>query len=109
PQNTSKVEASFQDELARTIKDGFTAQEVAAAQKSLLEQQTVARSQDQTLARLLSNRERFDRTMKFDAGLEARIASLTAGQVTEALRRHFDPASLVIVKAGDFRKAGGAQ
>jgi zinc protease len=106
PQNTAKVEASFQDEFARTLKDGFTALEVAAGQKALLQEQVVSRSQDQTLVRLLSNRERFDRTMKFDQDMEAKIGMLTAEQVNAAFRHHIDPAGLVIVKAGDFKKAG---
>jgi zinc protease len=106
PQNAPKVEASFQDELALTLKDGFTAQEVAAGQKALLQEEVVARSQDQALARVLANRERFDRTMKFDQDMEAKIASLTAEQVNAAFKRHIDPAGLVIVKAGDFKKAG---
>ena len=106
PQNTPKVESSFQDELARALKDGFMAQEVAAGQKALLQERGVSRSQDQALARLLGNRERFDRSMKFDQELEAEIAALTAEQVNAALRRHIDPTGLVIVKAGDFKKAG---
>jgi len=106
PQNSPKVEASFLDELTRTSRDGFTADEVAAARKSLIEAQTVARSQDAALARLLGNRQRFDRTLKFDADLESRIAALTPEQVSAAFRRHIDPAGLVIVEAGDFNKAG---
>ena len=106
PQNSPQVESSFLDELARTARDGFTAEEVAAAKKSLLESETVARSQDAALARLLGNRQRFDRTMKFDGDLETRIAALTPEQVSAAFRRHIDPAGLVIVEAGDFKKAG---
>ena len=106
PQNAPKVEASFVDELARTVRDGFTAEEVAEAKKSILESQVVARSQDQNLTRLLANRQRFDRTMKFDENLEARIAALTAEQVSAALRRHIDPAGLIIIEAGDFNKVG---
>ena len=106
PQNSPKVEASFLDELTRTSRDGFTADEVAAARKSLIEAQTVARSQDAALARLLGNRQRFDRTLKFDADFESRIAALTPEQVSAAFRRHIDPAGLVIVEAGDFNKAG---
>lgn len=106
PQNAPKAEASFLDELARTARDGFTAGEVAEAKKSLLESQVVARSQDQNLTRLLGNRQRFDRTMKFDEELEARIAALTTEQVSAAFRRHIDPAGLVVIEAGDFKKAG---
>jgi len=105
PQNAPKVEASFKDELARTIRDGFTADEVAAAKKALLQEEVVGRSQDQSMARLLANRERFDRTMKFDENTESAINSLSVDQVNSALRRHLDPAGLVVVKAGDFKKA----
>ena len=38
PQNTPKVEASFRDELAKTLAGGFTADEVAAAKKALRDQ-----------------------------------------------------------------------
>ena len=106
PQNAPKVEVSFKDEMARAVKDGFAADEVAAAKKSWLQEQAVARSQDQQLAITLSRREFFDRTMKFDEALEAKIAALTPEQVSEAFRRHIDLAALSYVKAGDFKKAG---
>ena len=109
PQNVPKAEASLKDELARTLKDGFTAEEVAAGQKALLQEEVVSRTQDQTLARLLGNRERFGRTMKFDQEFESKIASLKAEQVNAALRRHLDPSGLVVVMAGDFKKAGVLQ
>ncbi len=106
PQNAPKVESSFLDELGRTVKDGFTSEEVAAAKKALLQEQIVQRTQDQALARLLSARERFDRGMKFDEKLEAAISALTADQVNTAFRKHVDPSGLAIVKAGDFKNAG---
>jgi zinc protease len=109
PQNVPKAEASLKDELTRVLKDGFSAEEVAAAKKALLDEEVVGRTQDQGLARLLANRERFGRTMKFDEAFESRISSLTAEQVNSALRRHLDPAGFVIVRAGDFKKAGVLQ
>ena len=36
--------------------------------------------------------------------LESRIAALDAQQVDAALRRHFDPARLSLIFAGDFGK-----
>jgi zinc protease len=105
PQNAPKAEASLKDELARTLKDGFTAEEVAAAKKAWLEERTVGRTEDGSLAGLLINRERYDRTLKFDADLEAKVAALTPQQVSEAFRRNVDAGSMIIVKAGDFKKA----
>ncbi len=106
PQNTPKVEASFQDELSRTLKNGFTAEELATAKKARRDQQTVARSQEQTLIRTIAAREQFGRTMKWDENLEAKIQALTLDEINAALHRHLGPAALTIVKAGDFRKAG---
>jgi zinc protease len=106
PQNSPKVEASIKDELARSLRDGFSADEVTAAKKSWLEEQMVGRSQDQQLLTLLMQRERFDRTMKWDESLEQQVAALTPDQVSAAFRRHIDPAGLLLVKAGDFKKAG---
>jgi zinc protease len=106
PTNSPKVETSFKDELALTLKDGFTADEFAAAKKAWLEEQKVERSKDQFLVRVLSSREHWDRTMKWDETIEAKVAALTPEQVSEAFRRHMDPAALSFIKAGDFKKAG---
>jgi zinc protease len=105
PQNAPKVEASFQDELARTLKDGFTADEVAAAKKSWLEEQMVARSQESVLLTNLTQGERFDRTMKWHEAVETKVAGLSPDQVSAAFRKYIDPSALAIVKAGDFKKA----
>jgi zinc protease len=109
PQNTPKVEASFRDELAKTLKDGFTADEVAAAKKAWLQEEVLGRSQDGSLAGLLGLRARFDRTLRFDESLEAKVAALTPEQINTAFRRHIDPSQLSYVRAGDFKKAGVLQ
>jgi zinc protease len=109
PKNTPQVDASFRDELAKTLKDGFTADEVSAAKKSWIQERMVGRAQDNALVGLLGVRERFDRTMKFDEALEAKVAALTPEQISQAFRRHIDPANLIYVKAGDFKKAGVLQ
>jgi len=106
PQNAPKVEASFKDEVARTVKDGFTAEELADAKKAWLDEIMVERSQDRVLLATLLSRERFDRTMKWDADLEAKVSALTLDQVSSAFRRRVDPATFTVIKAGDFKKAG---
>ena len=106
PQNSPKVEASFLDELRKTLAGGFTAEEVAAAKKAYREMRVVGRSQEMGLMLTLAEREHTGRTMKWDAELDAKVEALSAEQVNAAFRRHVDPAALTIVKAGDFRKAG---
>jgi zinc protease len=106
PQNAPKVEASFKDELIRTLQGGFTAEEVTAAKKAFQDQQIVARSQEQALIRSIAARDQLGRTMQWEAQMDAKIQALTPAQINAAFRRHLDPAELSIVKAGDFRKAG---
>ena len=106
PANGPKVEFSFKDELARTLREGFNAQEVAEAKKAYLDSLMVSRSQDAALLALLASHEQLGRTMQWDEQLERRIAGLTPAQISDAFRRHVDAASLTIVKAGDFKAAG---
>jgi len=106
PQNTPKVEASFKDELSRTLRTGFTADEVAAAKKAFHDAQIVGRSREQSLIRNIAVREQSGRSMKWDEQLEAKIQALTPEQINSVFRRLLDPEALSIVKAGDFQKAG---
>jgi zinc protease len=105
PANGPKVEFSFKDELVRTLKDGFTEQEVTEAKKAYLESRLAGRSQDAALLANLASHEQLNRTMKWDEQLETRIQSLTAQQISDAFRKHVDAASLTIVKAGDWKAA----
>jgi zinc protease len=106
PQNGPKVEASFVDELNKTLANGFTAAEVAEAKKAYLQLLLVQRAQDTALLSLLASHEQLGRTMKWDEQLEQRIQALTPEQIGVAFRKHIDGKSLTIVKAGDFKSAG---
>jgi zinc protease len=109
PQNMPKVETDFNEELALALKDGFTADEVEKAKKTWLDERTVQRSEEGSIASLLISREYWGRTMQWDAKLEAAVAALTVQQVNDAFKHHVDPAALTIVKGGDFKKAGAYQ
>ena len=106
PVNGPKVEFSFKDELAKTLKDGFTAAEVADAKKAYLDSRMVSRSSDASLLALLASHEQLGRTMKWDEQLEQKIRRLTPEQISAAFRKHVDPSAVTIVKAGDFKAAG---
>ena len=109
PQNMPKVEADFNQELAGALKDGFTADEVEKAKKAWLDERAVARAEEGSIGSLLMARERWGRTLDWDAKLETAVAALTPAQVNEAFKRHVDPAAISIVKGGDFKKAGAFQ
>jgi len=106
PVNGPKVESSFQDELVKTLKDGFTAAEVAQARKAYLDSQMVQRSADNSLLTLLAGREQLGRTMKWDEQLDSKIQSVTVEEINAAFRKHVDASAVSIVKAGDFKAAG---
>jgi zinc protease len=108
PQNIAKVEAAVKEELEKALKDGFTAEELAGAKSGWLQSQNVARSEDGSLAGLLTSRDFDDRTLAFDATLEKNVAALTSQQIQEAMRRHLDLTQLSVVKAGDFQKTAAA-
>ena len=105
----AKVEADFNQELARALKDGFTADEVEKAKKTWLDNQAVGRADESAIGGKLINRERWGRTMLWDAKQEAAVAALTPQQVNDAFKRHVDPAAITIVKGGDFKKSGTYQ
>jgi zinc protease len=105
PVNGPKVEFSFVDELKKTVKDGFSADEVASMKKAYLDSRSLARAQDAGLLNQLAQHEQLGRTMQWDAQLEKKIEALTPEQINAAFRKHIDPAALSIVKAGDFKAA----
>ena len=105
PQNAAKLEAAFKEELARVLKDGFTQEELDSARAGWLQGRTVTRAQDQQLAGRLATDLYLERTLKWDADVERKVAALTVVQVNAALRKHVSLDAVSIFKAGDFAAA----
>ncbi|HEY4360472.1 MAG TPA: pitrilysin family protein [Bryobacteraceae bacterium] len=105
PANSPKVEASFMDELKRTLQSGFNADEVATAKKAYRDARLVSRSQDSALLTLLASQEQLGRTLNWDAEMDQKIQALTPAQISDAFRRHVDASEVSIVKSGDFKAA----
>ncbi len=104
PQNVDKLEAAFKEEIARMLKDGFTAEEVEAAKSGYLQSRQVSRAQDNELLNRSNTYLFLGRTWQWDADFEAKIKALTPDQINAAMRKYVDPSKLVIYKAGDFAK-----
>jgi zinc protease len=105
PKNSPKVEASFRDELAKTLAGGFTQAELDAAKKAILDERKMGRAQDGGLLRLIEVREDAGRTLTWDEQLDAKLDALTLDQVNAAFRKHVNASAISIVKAGDFNAA----
>jgi zinc protease len=109
PQNAAKLEVAFKEELARALKDGFTADEVEKAKSGWLKSRQVERAQDNELVGVLSASLFYNRTMAWAAEMDKKIQALTPEQILAAMRKHIDPARITIIKAGDFAKAAQKQ
>lgn len=104
PGNQPKVEAAFNDELAKALKDGFTAQELSEGKNGLLSFRRLSRAQDGVLASALASNLHLGRTFEVSQKVDDALAKLTLQQVNDALRRYVTPGDLVKVFAGDFKK-----
>ena len=105
PENVTKLEAAFKEEIQKVITDGFTAEEVAAAKTGWTQAQQVTRSQDNSLAGTLNNYLFINRTLKWVEDYEKVVNALTVEQINAAIKKHIRPEMISYVKAGDFAKA----
>ena len=109
PQNVSKVEAAFTEEMKRALDGGFTQKELDDDRTGWLQGQQVNRSEDNSLVRMLTSRDYDGRTMAWDEEIEKKVTALTPDDIGKAVRRNIDLAQVSIVKAGDFKKAAAAK
>ena len=103
PQNQSKVEAALQDELARSLKDGFTQAELDEARSGLLSRRRLDRAQDAAVSGALAHNQYLGRTFAISQQTDDAIAALTLAQINAAWRKHITPARLVLAWGGDFK------
>jgi zinc protease len=105
PQNVQKVEASFRDELAKVLRDGYKPEEIMTAKDSWSQQRQIGRAQDGALAGALLGQLHNGRTMAWDADLESKVRALTPEQIRTAMQKYLDPAKMTYMRGGDFTKA----
>ena len=105
PENRERVRAAIAEELARALKDGFTATEVANAKTSLLQARRIARAQDGALAGGLVLQSHLGRTWEYAAKIDAGLAAVTVERVNAVLRKYVAAAGFAWSYAGDFTKA----
>ena len=84
------------------MKEGFTDDEVSDAKSGYVQYRNNMRSNDSTLASLLSQNLYLDRTMAWTEDLEKKIGDLTPQEIKSALQRRIVPGRISIVIAGDF-------
>ena len=104
PDNAPKVHVAIQEELARLLEKGITAEELEAAKAGYLQEQQVQRTEDRAIVQMLEVYAFIGRDMKFVGEFEDKISKLTVEEVNAALKKHIDPKRLFIVQAGDLKE-----
>lgn len=105
PENLSKLEQAFKEEIEKAVKEGFTEEELKTAKSGYLQSRQVTRAQDAALSGSLNNNLYLKRTLAWDEDFEKKIQALTPAQIKAAFNKYIDYNKLVIVKAGEFSKS----
>jgi len=108
PQNLAKLDAAIREEVARAVKDGFTAAELAGAKSGLMQQRVQNRADDGGLAAGWTSYLYRGRTYEWSAEFEKRLIAVTPEQLNAAFRKAVDPAKMSVIMAGDQSKAQSA-
>ncbi|HEY5322659.1 MAG TPA: insulinase family protein, partial [Caldimonas sp.] len=93
------------EELALSIREGFTQKELDEARVGLLNLRRLSRAQDGNVASQLASDQRLGRTFAFSQRIDEAIEKLSLDQVNAAWRRYIDPARVVLAWGGDFKPA----
>ena len=104
PQNRTKVETAFKEEVQRMLESGFEQKELADAKQSLLNFRRLSRAQDSNLASGIASNLKLQRTFAISQKVDDAIAAATLEQVNAAIRKHLKPDSFVSGFGGDFKE-----
>jgi zinc protease len=102
PENRGKVETGFAEEIARFVKDGVNADELANAKHAILAQRQTARTNDAAVAAGWTAKLHQGRTFAWSADQDAKVAAVTLDQVNAAIRKWIEPAKVDWALAGSF-------
>ncbi len=103
PQNQARVEAALKEEIERSLREGFTQQELDEAKAGLLNSRRLQRAQDGAVVGALSWNVYLGRSFAVSQATDEAIDKLSLEQLNAAWRRHIAPQRLVLGWAGDFK------
>ncbi len=103
PENKAKLEAAWNEELDKMLKDGFTEDELKQAKSGFLQYREASRSDDAQLCNALSRNLFLNRTMEWSKNIDEKLQKLTVADVNNAMRKYISKDKMTYVKAGDFK------
>jgi len=104
PENVSKLDVAFKEEIEKVVKDGFTDTEVAEAKKGYLQSRSVSLAQDNVFNSTLNAYSYYGENIAFWQKMDDAISKLTTAQINTAAKKYYDTSKISIIKAGDFSK-----
>ncbi len=103
PENITKLMTAYKEELNKLVNDGITQEELDAAKKGLIQYRENGRTKDNSLASRLNANLELNRTMAVSKAIDEKIKTLTLEEVNAAIKKHWNPAKMSYIKAGDFK------
>ncbi len=103
PENKAKLEAAWNDELVKMLKDGFTEDELKQAKAGYIQYRETGRTDDGQLASTLNSYLFLDRMMVWDQNIDDKLQKLTVAELNSVMKKLLDPKKITFVKAGDFK------
>lgn len=104
PTKRDAVEKAVKEEVAKALKDGFTADEVMTNKKSYGNIQKTMLGMDNTLINLVNKKLQYGVSLDEYDALNSKIENLKVEEVNAALRKYLTLDRLTSVYAGDFNK-----
>ncbi len=104
PKNLAKVQVAMKQELARILKDGITAAELADTQAYLLQSLDQQRASDAYLAPHVLYQQEMGLNFSIHTQHRERIQNATVDIVNTAIRQYFSDLKMIEISAGDWTK-----
>jgi zinc protease len=103
PDNKSKLETVWKEEVAKMLQEGFTEDELKQAKSGMLQYRQTGRASDAQLAGKLGNYLDLNRTMAWDKSMDEKLEKLSVHDVNAAMKKYIDLNKISYIKAGDFK------
>ncbi|MEO5787960.1 pitrilysin family protein [Gelidibacter sp.] len=104
PENATKVQQGFKEEIARYMADGITEDELKNAVNGWVQEQNVSRAKDGELAGVINTNLYYNRDMMFQKNIEEDVKKLTVEDVNKVITKYFiNFENWTVVNGGDFK------
>ncbi|MRX67421.1 zinc protease [Flavobacterium resistens] len=104
PTKKSAVESATKEEIAKALKDGFTAEELKSNLVSWQNERKTSLGNDNTLMRLVNTYLQYGIPLEDYDDLESKVKGLKVEEVNTVLKKYLSLDKMTSIYAGDFNK-----